>query len=204
MTMIKFPIWILLLTIMVSIQIAAATDTGGDNGINQTNASEPYYITIDPIGNHTIGDVFFINGTTNLPTTDNLIIMIGNRAYDPSGQSPYYGFVIRNIPILPFSQKSNGTNQWRVNVSDPVKENLVSGEYLAVAHWMQNDSLSDASYFSLLPARNSTPALIQTTIPISTTPFQTGQTTPSSPFTPALPIAVVAAMVIMGSRYKKK
>jgi hypothetical protein len=33
------------------------------------------FITIDPSGNHSIGDVFFINGTTNLPANDTIINM---------------------------------------------------------------------------------------------------------------------------------
>ncbi len=44
--------------------------------LNSTVAPVEPYIMIDPIGNHVIGDIFFINGTTNLPVSQNLTMEI--------------------------------------------------------------------------------------------------------------------------------
>ena len=47
--------------------------------------SSPYYITIDPIGNHTVSDLFFVKGTTNLPAGENLSSVIPGWSATGSG-----------------------------------------------------------------------------------------------------------------------
>jgi hypothetical protein len=75
-----------------------------------TPASAPF-ITIDPIGNHNIGDVFFINGTTNLPATDIILISIWKSSFDPSGEGSYFQ---SNVTI---NQGKNGVNFWSCNTT---------------------------------------------------------------------------------------
>ena len=51
-------------------------------GTANVSSDTYYFITIDPIGNHSVSDVFFINGTTNLPVGDTLL-----------GKGSFYDFV---------------------------------------------------------------------------------------------------------------
>lgn len=55
-----------------------------DDG-NVTAVTTPF-ITINPIGNHTLDEVFFISGTTNLPASGSpLLLQIGSNWYNPGG-----------------------------------------------------------------------------------------------------------------------
>ena len=83
--------------------------------VTMTPVTTPF-ITIDPIGNHTVGDVFFINGTTNLPVTEKLNIdvypfhsVMEQRGYKPRG------IAIDDIPII---SSTTNVNYWSANVTD--------------------------------------------------------------------------------------
>ena len=94
------------------------------------------FITIDPIGNHTIGDVFFINGTTNLPVSENLTLEIRDYAWtwrlhmknEPDVPPPGFYAYLPHVAIIP---DIDGINQWSVNVTDASKS-LVARRYEAV------------------------------------------------------------------------
>ena len=113
---------------------------------NNTLSVSDHYIIIDPIGNHTIGDVFFINGTTNLPVTENLTINIANfdwiqkggRMKTSSSELPLgEGVLIHAVQISPFLP---GINQWSVNITGIIN---VSGKYsvsvISFANYTCND-----------------------------------------------------------------
>ena len=193
------------MAIITNIPIAVAADNGGDNGINQTNASQPYYITIDPIGNHSINDVLLIHGTTNLPVSnDSIHFWTVSESFTPAGWGSRFD---SNISIQP---GENGVNFWSVNATTdrwitfpgPVP-GAVPGEYVA-AVWLKQDSTVSASQlFFLLPPENIIPNQTIVTVPTQNSPMiqpTTGAaphtTTPSSPVPMALPVAVLAAMVI--------
>jgi hypothetical protein len=100
--------------------------SGADN-VSVIPVTTPF-ITIDPIGNHTVGDVFFINGTTNLPVSENIsmhiqstIIRKGRFLGDPSEIVAYIS------PISIHSDKS-GINRWSVNATKFI-EKLRNDEY---------------------------------------------------------------------------
>ena len=179
--------------------------------------SQSPFITIDPIGNHAIGDVFFINGTTNLPVTENLSIIIQNFRVSSSKNSPdrsYPVIHIDNIPVIPEVIVNSEENGWSANVSESVKQ-LVSGNYVVYVYASQENNIVTSQIITLLPEKNATLANPQTTsftTPLpSFTPIQTTSetptlslTTPSSPLLTALPIAVIAAMAIARSLRRKK
>jgi hypothetical protein len=197
---------------MIIIQIACA-----ENVIPVTTS----FITIDPIGNHTIGDVFFINGTTNLPISENLTIWFGN--YEWEEQSFTYDCKecqripptdkvgkVENIPISP---TVNDTNRWSANVTNIVK-GLVSGEYAVDVRSYVNFSCNTngcsvpkadvGSIFYLLPTTNapSTTVLkttIQSPLPIQPTTNKATipTTTPSSSQSLVLLIALFAAIATL-------
>jgi hypothetical protein len=99
--------------LLVTIIIVPMANAEYDNGTPITTS----FITIDPIGNHTIGDVFFINGTTNLAVTQNLTIHVYPLAstHEPRGRIPPPGIFVDGIPIVPVT---NGVNRWSVNVTN--------------------------------------------------------------------------------------
>lgn len=196
-------IFIMLLTVPIYVPLVSALNTtAGDNPAAQTPAptasSGTPFITIDPIGNHTIGDVFFIDGTTNLPVAENLTINIYNfRIYGCAVcnhqktascgdlDSPSGGAEISDISI---STDRSGTNRWSINITDTAKE-FVSGVYIfhvcsgqicnsggafdGVCNEVRpTESYPANDYFTLFPAANATPITSPQKIIQSPSPIQ--------------------------------
>ena len=159
----------------------------------------------------------FINGTTNLPVTENLSVWIQNFEGPSVKISPgpvYHVAHVENISVNPGTNVGLGTNVWSANVSDAVKQ-LVTGDYLVSVYSAGDNTIVASQLFTLLPEKNTTLLNHQTagfTMPLpSFTPVQTtnetiaiASTTPSSSLPSELPLVVIAAMVIMGSTYRKK
>jgi PKD repeat protein len=96
----KFLMGIILVAMVVSISIADAT------------SSQAPFITIDPIGNHTIGDVFFINGTTNLAVfNESLSLDISTVNINPGGWGPEFRSTVSVQP------GEHGINTWSCNAT---------------------------------------------------------------------------------------
>ena len=58
----KFLIGIIFLAIPAGVPVANA------------GSSQAPFVTINPIGNYTLGNMLYINGTTNLPVNDTLTV----------------------------------------------------------------------------------------------------------------------------------
>jgi len=170
------------------------------------------FITIDPIRNHTVGDVFFINGTTNLPVSEKLIGVIQTTTFIPGGKSgvEYPSAILDDIPII---SMNSGTNGWSVNGTEVVVKNLPNGwsPYVVVISSKKNSSVFAAQEFILLPATNATPSSnLQTIIQSSsnirptTSAATVLSTTQSSSLPIALPIVVLAAIVFLTAINRKK
>jgi hypothetical protein len=184
---------------------------------NVTTSTTPF-VTIDPIGNHTIGDVFFINGTTNLPATQNLTmdIFLSEKFFRSPEDLPHASSSIVEFPISP---GSSGINYWSVNVTDYFK-NLTYGQYLIMVyssvHFPCNTNgcgvpkaYADSNFTLSQTNDSTTSTVLQTTI-TSTSSIQSATsevtrlpTTPHSPLPVALPIAAFAGIILICSRYKK-
>jgi hypothetical protein len=188
-------------------------DTSAVCASQTLNVSAPAnsFITIDPIGNHHIGEIFFINGTTNLPVSKQWIAYIVNQKMTPENYyatSDGFAFI---FPTVSIESTTPGTKRWSVNVTDTAK-NLVSGDYKVVA--ALNHVTGINAYFSLLPGINGTRgqniSLIQPTTQnapsIQSTPSQTKlpSTTQTSLQPSTLPIAVIAAIAISRYFYERK
>jgi hypothetical protein len=112
----KSILFIVILMVMITIPIVDAYN------VNVTPQTTPY-ITLNHVGNHTIGEVFLINGTTNLapsgkPTIQLVIYALGyrsSRCFRDCGNDLYGEGYVRNIAI---SEGINGTNQWSENITD--------------------------------------------------------------------------------------
>jgi len=188
--------------------IASAENPYGESSIanlttNSTMSPAALFITIDPIGDHTIGDIFFVNGTTNLPSTQKLTIFF--QRYDnfggPHGKNtPSRLLAGPEISIVSTPQ----VNRWSVNITE-LAANLTNTEYVV---WISSPDVGASDVFTLYPANHVTitnvpPSILQTTTQ-SHLPSQfamnsatTIPSTQSSSLSFALPIALLAAIVIL-------
>lgn len=217
---------IVLLTVVINIPLASAENV--TTGINYTNLtantavdpSEPFII-IDPIGDHVIGDVFFINGTTNIPNCENFSMDIADvQTYGRTSMKSWVFTAIPgkyvSIPYISIVPDSTGTNRWSVNVTDVVRE-LNASKYM-VDVWSEinmsyNNSdcsnVKEASMeFLTLYSANSTIIInhsttqtpVQHFLNVTQSPSGLGSlrtVTPSSPMSVALPIVTIAAIVLL-------
>jgi hypothetical protein len=189
---------------------------------NSTVASADPYIMIDPIGNHVIGDVFFITGTTNLPVSQNLTMDIVSYKYimrphmkNELSPGPHASAYMKGIPI---SSAFPGTNRWSANVTDTVKE-LENGEYFVqVIPQIKSCNTTGcfipdeaSQIFTLFQANNSIKStVLQTTFQNSSPILPTISATTVTPTTQSaslpifLSIIVLAIMIILRSIQKKK
>lgn len=75
------------------------------------------YIIINPIGNHTVGDVFEINGTTNLGVDSKIVLslrgLIALQASQSDTSSPYAG----PVEYVTIRQNICGPNSWSLPVN---------------------------------------------------------------------------------------
>jgi hypothetical protein len=159
------------------------------------------YFTIDPVGSHSAGDIFFVNGTTNLPVSKEWIGWI----YRKNSKDEFVGIIVApGVPGLSTVPLSSGITRWSVNITN-VTQNLGTDEYVVVVGI--NHIASKTDDFSLLHRVNSTGeqdiSLTQPTtqnalsIPSITSQTTVPGTTPSSPLPITLPIVVLFIMIIL-------
>lgn len=214
---------VLLLAMIIIVPIASAENiTRGTNltslTLNSMVHPEEPYITIDPIGNHVIGNVFFVNGTTNLPVSEKLTMSIEYLKYikqthskSDLGPPPDEGAYITAISISPALP---GMNRWSANVTDITTE-LKSGDYLVQVDSQINEScntsgcripdISTTAVFTLLPANKSIKLnLLQTTVQSPSTNVPVFPMTQSTSLPFPLLIAVIVAIVILKPILGKK
>jgi len=182
---------IILVAIIVSISMADAA------------TSQAPFITIAPIGNYTVGNVLYINGTTNLPVNATLSVFIYTSYYHPEYRGPPVpGYRLPNISIV---STPSGINLWSVNVTDIGVSELPAewSPYILVVR-NNNDSVSAGQYLTVLPAPNATQIILTTSHP-ELSPVRTIlTTTQSSPLSMALPLVGIAALAIVRSPYRRK
>ncbi len=200
---VRIGLFIIVMVFLIgSLPVASAKNTSFDANPTiltptATVSSATPFIMIDPIRNHTNGELFFINGTTNLPITEKLTMHIYNLNFYccamleqmktgscPSISSNNFAQIF-NISI---SSDRSGTNQWSVNVTDTAK-NFLSDKNIVVicSDLVCNpvDTITDTckaresvgsnttnDFFTLFPVTNTPPATVPQTILSSTTPIQ--------------------------------
>jgi len=97
-------------------------------GDTQVTSSGTTFIRTDPIGNHTAGDIFFINGSTNLPISETISLTFDNvgvlqMPHMKSDTSSFSDEWI-NLTGIPLSLSGSGNNRWSVNVTEFAIRNL--------------------------------------------------------------------------------
>lgn len=172
---------------------------------------EKPFITLDPIGNRTIGDIFIIHGTTNLPASTNKSLLL---SITPTWKDPdrYSGFVYSKY--LTIFQGENKTNQWSENITE-VNWNPNNEYFVKISSLYMQDSAGfntpvATQVFTIFPA-NITPTLVPSSSPIqSPISIQNSShilptsnevtltpTTRSAQFPLTLPIAMLVIIVIL-------
>jgi hypothetical protein len=190
-------VWLIVLTfiLLVCLPVAAdQTSTGGDNlttSISTTTAipSAPY-ITIDPIGNHTAGDVFFINGTTNLPTGVNIAVVVVGISQEGSGEGSDLNTTVLVTP------GKRGINSWSCKITPDLwlttlshngkpqhePKDFMPGVFFVI---VDSPDVANKSYFAESPG-----------FFIFANTSATTQATPS-PLPPVLPLVALSGIAVM-------
>jgi hypothetical protein len=154
MTAMKIP-GLVLLALLFLIPWCSA---GSVPALNTVALPAQPYITINPVGDHTLDEVFFISGTTNLPVSDSpLLFEIGSNWYNPGGSGCGYQ---SNVTIKP---GVNGINTWSCNATPAlwqtygngprphITAGAVTGEYMVkVSSLDPRISANATGFFSIL------------------------------------------------------
>ena len=183
------------------------------------------FMNIDPIDNHTVGEVFFINGTTNLPVNSSLFLSIDNfevfcylQQSHPRPDSMLKAIgsnaiiQIKNVILTP---DLKGQNRFSVNVTDTIK-NFEDGNYFVYACSGQvcskglkdnqeacnisgpSDFIPRTDFFTVYPAIKTTVSIIPQ--PSGSSPGSVPSTqslSPQSPTTQKTPINIVLPVVVV-------
>ena len=187
----------MLLGLMLTTQLVCAENATATPVKNQ-------FITIDPIGNHVIGEIFFINGTTNLPVTEKLNGYIWTSIFIPAGKSGqfYPNAILPDISIVPMF---SGTNRWSVNVTDFAINDLQSGwsPYFVTVQSKGDPSISADQKFILIPVINATHTTVLQTTRQNLSPTTTAKIVPPMTQSSSLPLVLpfVGILAIMILRF---
>jgi hypothetical protein len=151
---------------------------------------------INPIGDHAVGDKFTIHGSTNLAVGNNLMIEIISSSFKPTQkvQGDEFSGSAGTVKVEP---GTNGFNRWSFDVDastfKPDEYSVkVSGETIDIT------STTTFNIVEKLPTtvKTSSPeTIVQTVIPITTTPPTPLTTTQKSPLSPTM---IVVAFILVG------
>jgi len=131
----KIFIFFIVVCILITTGCVSQNKTGNTSGIS-ANATDPTlvqtlcppipanatpYIIINPIGDHRIGDIFEINGTTNLGADKKIHIQISGPMFGgPHGSVRPDNFTFLNIGDFVETQPGTcGTTKWSYSVKLP-------------------------------------------------------------------------------------
>ena len=166
------------------------------------------FIAIDPIGNHTVGDVFFINGTTSLPdSNDSLTLFIGWADFNPAGWGvPFYrsnisikaggnGVNIWSAEIIPSRWEMNNESSSESSHPTPTFEKVIPGKYVVYVGSLVSQDPAPAFFYVNQESKITPGQTSVTPTTFSSTPSPTP--TQSSPLSPLLPIIVFVMMLVL-------
>jgi hypothetical protein len=186
----------------------------------------PFFITIDPVGDQTLGGEFFINGTTNLPLNETILIEIYPLQVCPGGGC---GTTFQSKRTV--QPGKNGINVWSCNVSTTSGWGRLrcrvgnctgapgADEYVLMAASRRELNVSQFQSFSILNSDRTrsfnVPANASVSIPVPTSVIQNPisersyiqPTTPamqSSPLLFVVPISAIILIIILGKMVIKK
>jgi hypothetical protein len=189
-------------------QIFDMVPAGTDTDATISPAPAPF-IKIDPVGNHTVGDVFFINGTTNLAASDNsLSLDISWADFNPGGFGT--SFYMSDVSIQPGEP---GINRWSAEVvpsrwemytepppyhPTPMFGKIRPGKYAVYISSRDAMVSNDAApvFFYIFPESRITLFQTAMTPPAFSSP-PSPSPTQSSPISALLPVVVFVIMLVL-------
>jgi len=193
MNLLYVPVIVLAIALLAVLPVCADESHGTESG---KNTSESYFITIEPIGDHYSGDTILMQGSTNHPTMENLLVQVYTSSYHPGIHGVSYG-ISQTVAIVP---GGNGTtNRWSIEMNT---SGWREDEYLATIYPATDVHTHDRGYavglFNLFsadkrPAENLTTI---TTSPPSLPLWETISLTPARIATPTQPAPLSAMITI--------
>ncbi|MEN6444127.1 MAG: hypothetical protein WC391_06525 [Methanoregula sp.] len=187
----------------------------GSNTNSTISPAPTLFIKIDPIGNHTVGNVFFINGTTSLPdSNDSLTLFIGWADFNSAGVGvPFYR---SNISIR---AGENGVNAWSAEIipsrweminesssessnPTPTFEKARPGKYVVYVGSLVSQDPAPAFFYVNQESKITPGQTFGATATFSSTPSPAP--TQSSPLSTLLPIVVFVSMLVLKFILKEK
>lgn len=199
---------VLAMALLVVSPVCADESPGMESG---KNTSESFFITLDPIGDHYSGDTILMQGSTNIPVTDKLLVQIYTSSYHPGIHGIEYG-ISRTVAIMP---GGNGTtNRWSIEVNT---NDWREDEYLATVYPDTDIYTHDHGYavglFNLFAA-DKRPAETLTTVATALPPLPVQETILVTPplIAPTRPVSLstmvtltaIGAMLIVSGIKKEK
>jgi hypothetical protein len=151
------------------------------------------YISIDPVGDHTIGEQVNVTGTTNLPVNSTLVVQAGPRVF--TNYEPNYFF--KTVQV----SNGKGIQDWLVVMNTST---FTTGEYNLTVDRVEGSSLANTTRFTMIhdginhqPTIDPLPTSVPTTPAIIKNPTGTSETAiPTTPRPASLP--GIASIVALG------
>jgi len=167
----------------------------------------PSATSIDPIGNHIVGDSFVITGSTNLAIGDALAVEVISSSFRPTTKQQSGEFSGASGTV--YVGKGSGLNRWSFPVDSA---GWKPDEYIVtVSAIVQEATASTTFVLEEYPEKTGTTGAVTTPLTVETTPVTTQATQVTPPATtqsaPAGIVTVLAAcggiiLIVRGSRGK--
>lgn len=208
MKLLNVPVIVLAIALLAVLPACAYENQSTGSG---NNTSESLFITLDPIGDHYSGDTILMQGLTNHPVTEKLLVQVYSSSYHPGIQGTRYG-ISRTVAIMP--GENGTTNRWsiEVNTTDWREDEYIATVYPDTDIYTHDHGI-DAGLFYLFaadkrPAKTLTTAEttlpllpVQETVPV--TPPLTNPTRTVSLSTMITLTAIGAILIISGIKKGK-
>jgi hypothetical protein len=141
-----------------------------------------FFITIDPVGDHKIGNEFLINGTTNLPLNETVSVVIYPPYFCPGGGC---GTTFRSTGTI--QSRKDGVNTWSCNVS-------TTWGWIRLGRCQRNCTVApwESTYIveaSSRPEFNASQT--QSFAILNASPTGTGINSPDTPAPPHVPVSAI-------------
>jgi len=188
-------------------------------GIANASSDAHYFITIDPISNHTASDVIIINGTTNLPAGVKL------KVETPESRSKHQSLEWHLSINTSVQQGNSGLNNWSCNISPVLWETygasydirqFETGQRYIAVHpedpvfsYAPSFAYSESNAFTIFPVDSGPTQIVSQTsiapgkttilpspsmVTVNTTPILP---TPSLPLSGILPVLAITTMAVV-------
>ncbi len=176
------------------------------DALNSANVDDTYtrltflveapWITIDPVGDHRVGETFTITGTTNLAEGDQLLVEIQSSAFGPTQKETADGFSGQTGTVE--VQAGDAVNTWSFEVD---ASTFRPDQYIVTVESIEAAQASTSTTFNVVEGGTPTPTVTTTTPATNvTTTVTTAATTTTTTAVPTQPgFGALIALVGLGA-----